>query len=31
MSIYVEPIHLGVTRIPSVIVENGTKQPCNNI
>lgn len=30
MSIYVEPIHLSVTRIPSIIVENGTKQPCNN-
>lgn len=30
MSIYVEPIHLGVAKIPSVIVEDGTKQPCNN-
>lgn len=30
MLIYVEPIHLGVAIIPSVIVEDGTKQPCNN-
>jgi hypothetical protein len=30
MSIYVEPIHLGVAKIPFIIVENGTKQPCYN-
>ncbi len=30
MSIYFVAIHLGVARIPFVIVEDGTKQPCNN-
>jgi len=30
MSIYFEPIHPSVARIPFVIVEDGTKQPCNN-
>jgi hypothetical protein len=30
MSIYVEPIHLGVAKIPFVIVEDDINQPCNN-